>query len=76
MDIKRAKKFMTKQIEEMEKSIFTFENVLLPRFEQDRKVLLRLKEQYVKMSAFQEKVDRGETVTNEDVYESVPPQFR
>jgi hypothetical protein len=76
MDEIKAMKFVQKQIEELEKSIFTFENVLLPRYEADRKLTMELKAKYVKLKAFKEKKDRGEEITNEDVYEGIPASLR
>jgi len=75
MEIKEIISFIEKQISEIEKASFMFENVLLPRYEKDREILKILKEQHVKMRSFQEKAEAG-TATQEDVYASIPACFR
>jgi len=76
MDMKKALKFLNEQIEQLEKATYMFDTVVRPRYERDREILIKLREQQLKMMAFQEKIARGESVTQDEVYDAIPVGFR
>ena len=76
MDIKKAIKFVGSQVEDLEKAVYHFESVVHPRFERDKEILAAMREQHLKLQALQEKEERGEELTQEDIYAAVPSQFR
>jgi hypothetical protein len=76
MDVKKASKFIADRIEELEKATFTFEEVLQPRYAADKKILERLRDQHLKLEALLRKVEAGEEVVQQDIYDCVPSSFR
>jgi vacuolar-type H+-ATPase subunit D/Vma8 len=76
LDVQKALRVVEENIEEIERAVYVFDNVLLPRAEADKKILQQLREQHMKLQAFVEARDRGEPLTNESVYNSIPGSFR
>jgi hypothetical protein len=76
VEIERAMKYINKQICQFEEAAYYFEMVAMPRYETDKKVLESLRQQYLKLDSFKQKVDAGESVTQSDVHDCVPEQFR
>jgi hypothetical protein len=76
MDAKKAKKFLEKKIADFEDAVYTFDNILKPRYEADVKILNELKSQHTKLMVLIDKLGRGEDITNEDFEAAVPKEFR
>lgn len=76
MDSKDLVKFYDKQIKELEKAVWVYDTIVRPRFEQDKKTLETVREQYLKLMVLLDKKKRGEQVSNADVVECVPDIFR
>jgi 5S rRNA maturation endonuclease (ribonuclease M5) len=76
MDSKDLVKFYDKQIKELEKSVWVYETIVRPRFEQDKKTLETLREQYLKLMVLLDKKKRGESISNVEVNECIPELFR
>ena len=76
MELKEALKMCEAQIKDFEKALFHYESIVRPRAEADKKILDNLREQYTKLEALQEKLDRGEELTKEEIYNSVPNSLR
>lgn len=76
MEIKKAKKFIEDRIEELEKTVYSFEQILQPRYDADKKILETLREQHLKMEALMRKIEAGEEVTQQDIYDCIPASFR
>jgi hypothetical protein len=76
MDIEKSFKYICMQIEILEKQVFYFEIVALPRFQQDKKILFDLKNQAVKIDAIRQKYKNGEVISSEEIIDAVPMQFR
>lgn len=76
MDIKKSLKYVDAQVEDLEKAIFVFENIVRPRYEVDKRILENLREQSLKLGTLMQKLETGEDVTKEEIYDSVPQQFR
>lgn len=76
MDINEASKFISKRITELEQTVYTFENVMLPRLEQDKKILEQLRGQKVKILMIKQRVDSGEEVSTDDIYQAIPEALR
>lgn len=89
MKIAEAVKYVDQRIQELEKQIYVTDTVVLPRHEEDKKILRQMREQRVKMAALQEKMDslnarrakgeiipREEEIATDDVVAALPPAFR
>jgi hypothetical protein len=76
MDIKKALDVMRGKIEELEEEMYSFEFIIQPRAEADRKILYDLKEQHAKLSALQTKIAYGEDVSIDQVNAVIPKMFR
>jgi hypothetical protein len=76
MEINKALKFVSSKIDELEESTYVFEHIMKPRFEEDKKVLNKLKGDYVRMASLQRKIKAKEEVTEEDVTNTLPLEFR
>lgn len=76
MKIKEAKKFMSKQIKELEQATYMFENIVMKRYEADKAVLASLREQYFKLLAVEQKIEKGLNVPDDELNEGIPSQFR
>jgi conjugal transfer/entry exclusion protein len=76
MEINEAVKFITKEINVLEKATYMYDNVMRPRAEADKKILVQLREQLVRLSVLQEKVKSGEQVTRAEIMEAVPEALR
>jgi len=76
MDIKKALKFVGAEVEVLEKFVYVFESKMQPRYERDKEILQAMREQHLKLQALMEKEERGEELTQEDIHDAVPEQFR
>jgi uracil-DNA glycosylase len=76
MDASKALKYLNKQIEQLEQGKYYFENVVKPRYEQDKLLLEQMREHHVKLQILVEKVKRGEPISTEEYTAAVPSQFR
>jgi len=76
MEPKDAKKFMEKHIGEIERALFTFEHVLKPRYEADKQILERMRQQYIKLDALIQKMASGEEITTEESTDAIPKELR
>ena len=76
MNIKDAQKLIESEMSVLERGIFTFETVVQPRYEVDKKILRNLKDQHVKIIALAEKIKAGNEVTQQEIYDAVPAAFR
>lgn len=75
MKIKEAKKFVAKQITDLEQAAYMFENIVQPRYETDKKILATIKDQYFKIQAVEEKIAKGLDIPDEELM-AIPEQFR
>ena len=76
MELAEAIKFITKQIKQLEENLYTFETVVMPRADQDKKILEQLRTHQLKMQALLEKSKKGEEISQDELYEAVPSVFR
>jgi len=76
MDLKTTIEMIQLRIEELETTIYGFESVIKPRAEADKKILEGMREDHLKVLAIKEKEERGEKVTQEEIYEAIPESLR
>lgn len=57
MKLDVAINFVGKKITELEQQLYVVESVVIPRYEQDRKILRTMRDQNIKMMALKEKID-------------------
>ena len=76
VNIKQAKKEIEKQIKDFESAVYQFETVVYPRFETDKNILTKLKEDWLKSDAIERRLDEGEEVSQEEIYDAIPEAFR
>jgi hypothetical protein len=76
MRLEDASKYLKKNVDELEKSVFMFDEVVKPRAEADKVILRRLRDQQVKLDALLKKVKAGEEPSIEEFNECVPHAFR
>lgn len=76
MDLKTAVEMIQERIVEIETTIYAYESVIKPRAEADKVVLEKLREDHLKVLAIKEKEERGEKVTQEEIYEAIPESLR
>lgn len=76
MELTKAEKFVAKQIRSFEESIYQMENIMIPRYEADKNILISLRDQHVKLTALIDKQKKGEEITQQDIFDCVPKQFR
>ena len=76
MDLKKSVKYLGKQIEELEKSIFMYEEIIKPRAEMDKVMLKKMRDQQIKLEALIRRVKAGEQPTLSEFNECVPVAFR
>jgi len=76
MDLKTAVEMIQERIVEIETTIYAYESVIKPRAEADKAVLEKLREDHLKVLAIKEKEERGEKVTQEEIYEAIPESLR
>jgi len=76
VDVKKAVVLVGKQIENLEQGLYLFENVIKPRAEKDRVILDELRQQFLKLQVLQEKLGKGEDVSQEEMYALVPASLR
>lgn len=76
MNIDDAISFVEEQIGEFERLVYRFESVAIPRYEKDKEILEKMRDQSLKMIALKDRADRGEEVTQKDLRDVIPEQFR
>ena len=76
MNYTDAAKFLKKEIEGLEKSVFMFEEVIKPRAEADKQILYKLRAQELKLQALITRVKNGEQPSVDEYNECVPQSFR
>ena len=76
MELKEAIKLIDKKVKELEVGKYEFETVAIPRYEADKKILETMRSQKLKMQALQSRAEKGEELTQEDIYAAIPPVFR
>lgn len=76
MELVESIKFIEKQIKQLEQVIYNFETVMQPRFDQDKKILETMRSQQLKMQALLERSNKGEEISQDELYDSVPAVFR
>jgi uncharacterized coiled-coil DUF342 family protein len=76
MNYNEAAKFMRKEIDSLEKSVFMFDEVIKPRAEADRQILYKLRAQEVKLQALITRLKAGEQPSVDEFNECVPASFR
>lgn len=75
-ELSKAIKYLDAQIEALEKASYMFESVIRPRYEEDVKILKKLREDRLKLAVLKEKKDAGLEISNDEFYASVPEAFR
>jgi len=76
MDLKSIVEMMEGRIEELETTVYAFESVIKPRADADKEILEKLRADHLKVKAIKEKEERGEEVTQEEIYEAIPESLR
>ena len=76
MELKNAIEFIEKQIKQLEQAIYTFDTVMTPRAEQDKKILETMRTQQLKMLSIKERSEKGEEIPHEEIVDAVPAVFR
>jgi len=76
MNYTEAAKYMKKQIDDLEKSVFMFEEVIKPRAEADKQILYKLRAQELKLQALITRIKGGEQPSVDEFNECVPSSFR
>lgn len=76
VNIKEVMKLMEKSIKEFESAQYQFETVVYPRYEADKEILRKLKDDYIKISAINRRQKSGEEVSQEDIYDAIPEAFK
>lgn len=83
MDIKESLKFIGGNIKKLEQQVYDFENIVLPRAEEDKKILKKLREDYIKLDALLQKQedaiaskDPSKMPTAEEVDAALPRSLR
>ena len=75
MNIDAAIKHIDGAISEMEKELYNFDTVAIPRYECDKDILNRMRDDLIKLEAIKTKHDKGEDITTEEL-SAVPKAFR
>jgi len=55
--ISAAIDFVDKKVRELEQQLYVVDSVVIPRYEQDKIILKRMRDQKIKMQALQEKIE-------------------
>ncbi len=76
MDLKKTIEMIQERVEELETTIYHFESIVKPRAEADKKILEKMRADHLKVMAIKEKEERGEELTQEEIYEAVPESLR
>ena len=76
MDLKKAEKFLSKRIEELEKMNYMFESLVKPRAERDKEILEKMRAQYLKLQALMKRQSEGEEISADEFYDAVPEELR
>jgi hypothetical protein len=89
MKLEAAISFCDQRISEVERAIFTFDEIVAPRAEMDRKILRQLRDARIKMLSLKEKIDdlqkrraagedipANEEITREEFMNCLPQAFR
>jgi len=76
MKLVEAVKYISKQIDELEKSVFTYEEIIKPRAEMDKVMLKKMRDQQIKLEALVRRVKAGEQPSLQEFTECVPAAFR
>lgn len=75
VDFKSMIKHMEKNIIALEKELYNFETVSMSRYEVDKTILSKMRDDVVKMESLVTKKDAGNDLTAEDLAE-IPQAFR
>jgi hypothetical protein len=75
-DIQGARKFIVQQVELLEKQLYSFDNVIVPRANADRIILKKLRDDVLKLDVLQKKRENKEEITANELVECVPASFR
>lgn len=76
MDISRAIKYVDGEIEKLEQASYMFDSLILPRAQKDKEILEQMREHRLKMMVLKEKLDKTEDVSQDEINQLVPKQFR
>ena len=76
MELQEGIKMLSKKVKELEVGAYEFETIALPRYEADKKILETMRAQLLKMQALESRVKKGDELTQEEVYASIPAVFR
>jgi len=76
MNIKEVCKHMEKNIKVLETQIFDFETIAIPRYNADKQVLVKLRQEFIRVMAVREKMERGEDVSQDEFRAALPESFR
>lgn len=89
MKLDQAIVFVDSKISELEKELYVYDTVVLPRVDEDRKILKAMRDQRVKMAALRDKVEalnkrrqKGEAIpqeqeiTTDELMDVLPSSFR
>ncbi len=75
MRIEEALKHVNSAITELEKEIYNFQNVAIPRYEKDKEILNKMRDDFIKIESIKLKHEKGEDVTTEEL-SAIPEAFR
>jgi hypothetical protein len=89
MRLDDAIKWIDVKITELEKELYVHDTVVMPRVDEDRKILRTMRDQRVKMAALRDKIEvlnkrrqKGESIpseqeiTSDELRETLPEAFR
>lgn len=76
MDVNGAIEHIEESVRELEKEMYNFSTVAIPRFEKDKEILNQMRDQIIKLKALKQKIDKKENVSAEEIDASVPEAFR
>ena len=76
MELKKAISFIDGEIDKLEKACYMFDSIMVPRAQKDKEVLEQMRSHRLKMMVLSEKIAHKEEVTQDEINNLVPSQFR
>lgn len=75
MELREIQQTIEEEIAELEKGMYRYESVIRPRFERDKQILEKMRDQHIKIASLIQKDERGEEITEREIREVVPRAF-
>lgn len=89
MKVEEAITFLNEKINELEQQLYIVDTVAIPRYESDKQILRRMRDQRIKMQAMKSKIDalnmrrangerisKEEELTADEITAALPEVFR